>query len=119
MPIPVLGLFPWLIGLFASTLGTLFTWFASFLALRLAVRFTLVIAYILAIAALTLAVAVLVKGLIMNVQTAMPGSLGAATYFLPNNINLIMGAYFSMRVSYALYVWASDRLTAIVRVSTS
>lgn len=110
MPLPVVALFPWLVGLFASTLGALFTWFVSTLAARVSVRLLLATAYLVASAALTVGVAVLIKGAIMAIRVTMPASLGAATYFLPANINLIMGVWFSMRVSHALYCWTRARL---------
>jgi len=118
MPFPILavGFFPWLVGLFSSILGGLYTWFVSFVALRSAAQFALVTAYVIAIAAITVTVATVIKGFIFAIQVTMPASLGAATYFLPNNINVIMGAYVSMRVAYYLYTWTSHRLTAYVRV---
>ena len=117
MPLPVVALFPWLVGLFASTIGAVFSWFAGWFALRLAARLALVTAYVIAVAAITAGVALTVKALIMGIQVAMPLSLGAATFFLPNNINLIMGCYFSMRVTYFLFMWTRDRLTAYIRVT--
>lgn len=117
MPVPVLAFFPWLIGAFGSALGALFTWFAGFLALRIAARFAMVAGYVLAVATITATVAIAVKAIVYGAQMAMPLSLGAATYFLPNNINVIIGAYVSMRVTYYLAMWLKDRVTAIARLS--
>jgi len=116
MALPVLAFFPWLVGVFASSLTALFTFFASFMALRYAARFAIVTAYVVAIAAITVTVALGVKAGIMQIQVSMPMSLGSATYFLPNNINIIMAAYFSMRISWYLFNWTKDRLTAYVRI---
>jgi len=118
MPFPILavGFFPWLVGLFTSILTGLFTWFVSFVALRSAARFAIVTTYVIAIAAITVTVATVIKGFIFGIQVTMPASLGAATYFLPSNINVVMGAYVSMRVAFFLYTWTHNRLTAYVRV---
>lgn len=116
MPLPALAFFPWLVGLFSSTIAAVFTFFASFFALRYAAKFTVVTAYLIAIAALTAAVAAAIKLAIFGIQVSMPNSLGIATYFLPANINAVIGAFVSIRVSFYLYRWTSDRLTAYVRL---
>lgn len=113
MPLPVVALFPWLVGLLASTLTAFFSWFVTFFASRYAVKYALVITYLISLGVLTAGVALLVKGLVIGIQVAMPNSLGASTYFLPSNINLIMGAYFSMRIAYKLYTWSAYRVRAI------
>lgn len=117
MALPVLAFFPWLVGLFASTLGAVFTWAVGFLALRYAARLALAVGMVLALAGITLAVSLTIKGMIYGAQMAMPASLGAATYFLPNNINTIIGVYVAMRVVWYLYHWTYDRVVAIARLT--
>lgn len=119
MPLPVVAMFPWLVGLLASALSAAFTWAVSFFAGRLAIRFALTVTYLVTLGALTVGVAVLVKGLIIGIQVSMPTSLGASTYFLPSNINVIMGAYFSMRVAFKLYCWTVYRLKAIAQIAAT
>ena len=46
-----------------------------------------------------------IKALIIGAQIAMPSSLGMATYFLPHNINQVLGLIVTIRVSHALYRW--------------
>lgn len=113
MPLPVIAFFPWLVGLFASVMGGLFTWVTVFVGARLAFKFVLITSYLLAVATITAAIAITVKAMIIGIQTTMPTTLGVATYFLPNNINAVVGVYVGMRVSFSLYAWAKDRLTAI------
>lgn len=116
MPLPVVGLFPWLVSLFAVILRSVFSWVMSFVALKYAARITLGTGMLVAIAGITLGVAVAVKAIIYGAQYAMPSSLGAATYFLPNNINVIIGAYVAMRTTWVLYHWTYDRIVAIARL---
>jgi len=113
MPLPIVAAFPWLVGLFASVMGSLFTWVTTFIAGRFAFKFVLITSYLIAVATITAGIAITIKALIIGIQTTMPTTLGVATYFLPNNINAVIGVYVSIRVSFSLYAWAKERLTAI------
>lgn len=83
MPLPVVGLFPWLVSLFAVILRSVFSWVMSFVALKYAARITLGTGMLVAIAGITLGVAVAVKAIIYGAQYAMPSSLGATSWAVP------------------------------------
>ena len=104
MPAPLVGGVLWgigaILGAFASKI---FDFFFKFVAVKTAWRMTIGTAFVLAASAVTVATAVIIKGIVLAAQIAMPQSLGASTYFLPNNINIILGIYVSVRL--AVFVW--------------
>ena len=114
MALPLIGLWPWLVGLVTSA----FTSFATFLIGRMvyekAVHYALVTAFVVAAGALTVGLAASLKAAIFAVQIGMPNSLGAATYFLPSNINIIFGMIITIRVSNFLYRWTMSTMAAYV-----
>ena len=106
MPLHIAGGFlAWLLGLFGSTFATFTTWLIGRMVYEKAVRVALVTAFVVAAAGLTLTVSLTIKALIIGAQIAMPSSLGMATYFLPHNINQVLGLIVTIRVSHALYRW--------------
>jgi len=46
-----------------------------------------------------------IKGGIALIRVYMPNSLGAATYFLPHNLNIIIGFIVMARISVTLFAW--------------
>ena len=113
MALPIAGGFlGWLLGLFGSTFTTFTMWLIGKMVYEKAVRVALVTAFLVAAAALTLSVSLTIKALILGAQIAMPNSLGLATYFLPHNLNQILGLIVTIRVSAALYRWTVATMAA-------
>jgi len=105
MPLPAIGFFAWLFGLVTSS----FTAFTTFLITKMvyekAVQFAFVTAFLVAAGALTVSISLSIKATIIAAQIYLPPPMAVATYFLPSNINQIMGIIVTLRVSIALYRW--------------
>lgn len=106
MPAPLVGGLLWgigsLIGLFATRL---YDFFFRFMAEKWAYRAVIGTAFVVAVGGITVAMAAAVKGIVVAARVAMPSSLGASTYFLPSNINLIIAAYITARLTVYVYEW--------------
>jgi len=105
MALPLLGFFPWLVGLFGSSLGAIMTWLMARVVYEKALFLTTVTAFIIASGSLFVTLALGIKAAIFAARVAMPSSIGLATYFLPSNINSIMAIIVTLRVSIAIYRW--------------
>lgn len=106
MPAPLVGGLLWGIGaLLGAILPKLFDFVFKFVAAKWAWRITLGTGIVLAVAGITVGMAVAVKALIIGARVTMPSSLGASTYFLPSNINIIIAAYITFRLVYFVYQW--------------
>ena len=112
MPLPLVGFFPWLVGLFASAVGSLFTWLVTRFAFEKAIQSALITGFIVAATALFLGVTLSIKTLIFSARIFMPNSLGLATFFLPSNINTVFAIIFTARVSRSLYNWTVSVMSA-------
>lgn len=106
MPAPLVGGLLWglgsLIGLFLSKL---YDTFFRVMAEKWAYRAVVGTAFVVAVGGITVAMAGAVKALVIGARIAMPSSLGASTYFLPSNINIIIGAFISARLVVYIYEW--------------
>lgn len=106
MPAPLVGGLLWGIGSLLGLLVTrLYDFFFRFMAEKWAYRAIIGTAFVLAVGAITVGMAAAVKALVVGARVLMPSSLGASTYFLPSNINLIIGAYISARLVVYVYEW--------------
>ena len=106
MPAPLVGGLLWglgsLIGMFATRL---YDFFFRFMAEKWAYRALIGTAFVVAVGGITVTMAIAVKALVVAARVAMPSSLGASTYFLPSNINFIIGTYISARLVVYTYEW--------------
>jgi len=114
MPLPLIGFFPWLVALFGSLVTSIFTWFLQRVVYEKAVQYALITAGLIAIAALTLSVSLTIKAAIIALRVTMPTSLGMATYFLPSNINLMIGVIVTARVARSVYRWTVTTMAAYI-----
>jgi hypothetical protein len=89
--------------------------FAYITAKRVAIAVT----YIVAAAALFVAMAGLVKVSIMTLRVTIPSSLAAGTFLLPGSINSFVAALFTIRLTYFLWTWTNRNLTAFVNAQNS
>ena len=106
MPLPIVGgVFAWLLGLFTSTMGTLFTWLLAKTVYEKALFITITTAAVVVMASLTAALALGIKGAIMVARVTMPPILAQATYFLPSNINMVLALVITVRSAVFLYRW--------------
>lgn len=111
MPAPLIGGALWAIGsVMGAFLVKLYDFLFKFIAEKWAYRTVFGTAFILAVAGLTVVMAGTVKAIVIGARVGMPGSLGAATYFLPSNINLIIAAYVSARVVVYVYKWTTANI---------
>lgn len=114
MPLPAVGFFAWLFGLVGSTFTTFTTWMIGRMVYEKAVHFSLVTAFLVAAAALTVSLSLAIKAAIMAAQIYMPAPLNQFTYFLPHNINQIFSLIVTARVSVTLYRWTVATMSAYV-----
>lgn len=106
MPAPLVGGLLWGIGsILGAILPKLFDFVFKFVAAKWAWRITLGTGIVLAAAGVTIGMALAVKALIIGARVTMPASLGASTYFLPSNINLIIAAYITFRLIHFIHQW--------------
>lgn len=106
MPAPLVGGLLWGIGALLGLLVTrIYDMFFRFFAEKIAFRITVGTAYVIAASALTVSMALAVKAMVLYARYSMPSSLGASTYFLPSNINIILGIYVTMRLTYFVWSW--------------
>jgi hypothetical protein len=110
MALPLVGFFPWLLGLFTTALGSLLTWLMSYFAYRKAFELTVISGFLVVAGAMTVGIAVTIKALVIGLRMTLPDILSASTYFLPNNINQFLAAVITLRVSVFLYRWTLQTL---------
>lgn len=108
---PIAALWPWLVGLLGSVVSSLASWLIGRVAVDRALHYALVTGFVIASAALFLAMVLAVKALIFGARVAMPGSLGQATYFLPGSISQIFATIATARVSAAVYRWTVSTMS--------
>lgn len=106
MPAPLVGGLLWglgsLIGMFATRL---YDFLIKFMAEKWAYRALIGTAFVVAVGGITVSMAAAVKGIVIAARVSMPSSLGASTYFLPTNINYIIAAYITARLTVYVYEW--------------
>lgn len=118
MPAPLVGGALWAIGALLGALASkLFDFVFKFVAVKLAWRITVGTSFVLAASAVTLTMALAVKALIIGARIAMPASLGASTYFLPSNINIIIGLYISARLIVFVWQWTLRNMERFMATS--
>jgi hypothetical protein len=111
MPAPLVGGLLWGIGYVAARLVTvLFDFLVGFYGRTWAFRMLVGSALVLSSVAVTVAMSLAVKALIFGARVGMPSSLGASTYFLPSNLNQIIGIYFTARVIYFIWSWTLSNI---------
>lgn len=111
MPAPLVGGALWAIGsVMGAFLVKLYDFLFKFVAEKWAYRTVFGTAFILAVAGLTVAMAGAVKAIVIGARIGMPGTLGASTYFLPSNINIIIAAYVSARLVVYVYKWTTANI---------
>lgn len=111
MPAPLVGGVLWAIGsIMGAFLVQLYDFFFKFMAEKWAYRTIFGTAFIVAVGGLTVAMAGAVKAIVVAARIGMPGSLGASTYFLPSNINVIIAAYITTRLLVYVYKWTTANI---------
>lgn len=106
----------WLVTLLGAVVGRTFTLLFGVLSFALAQRIALVTGYILASAALFLAVSAAIKTAVLAVRVVMPPILVQATYFLPPSINSFVASIVVIRLTYFVWRWTTSNLAAYADV---
>lgn len=116
MPLPIAGgIAAWFLGLIGAVASKAFTWAMLFFAHRTAVSVARAVAFITVSGSLVVALSVAMKVAILAVQTAMPPSLAAFTYFLPSNLNQIFAVFVTLRISTFLYSWTVRNMRVVTQ----
>jgi len=116
MPLPIVGgIAAWGLGLVAATIQTVFTWMLTQFVYKTAIKVLVTTGFVVAAAAMFAAVAGTIKGGIIALRVFMPTGLGAATYFLPSNLNTIIAFMVLARVSITLYGWVATTMKRFSR----
>jgi hypothetical protein len=105
MPLPLVGVWAWLVGLATSGFTSFVGWLAARMVYERAVQIALITAFVVAAAGLTVSLAVSIKAAVFAARMYMPSALTQMTYLLPANFNLVMSLLVTLRVSTALYRW--------------
>lgn len=110
---PLIGpLWSWLVGLLGSLVSSVATFLVARLAVERAFHYALVTGFLVATAALFLALTISVKALVFGARVAMPDTLGQATYFLPPSMAQIFATIVTARVSISVYRWTVATMSA-------
>jgi len=113
MPI-VAPLWTWLVGLLGSLFASFATWLMGRFVFERAVTYALLTAFLVASAALFLALTMAVKSAILGARVSMPQTLGVATFFLPGSIAQILSIIVTVRVSASVYRWTVNTMSAYI-----
>lgn len=87
-----------------------FAFVFQFFAFKLARNIAVATGAAIIAAALTVGMAVAIKGMIVGVRMMMPPALAQATYFLPANINLVLAAIVTIKVTHFIWQWSMKNL---------
>jgi len=111
MPI-IAPLWTWIVGLLGSFFTTFATWLMGRFAFERAVTYALISAFLVAAAALFLALTLTIKAVVLGARVVMPQTLGIATFFLPASIAQILPAIVTVRVSASVYRWTVNTMAS-------
>lgn len=111
MPV-IAPLWGWLVGLLGSLVSSVATFFVGRMAFERAINYALITGFLVAAAALFLAVTLSIKAAILGARVSMPGTLGMATFFLPASISQIFAFIVTARVSASVYRWTVNTMAA-------
>jgi len=111
MPV-IAPLWAWIVGLLGSVVSSVATWLIGRMAFEKAINYALITGFLVAAAALFLAVTLTIKAAILGARVSMPGSLGMATFFLPASISQIFAFIVTARVSASVYRWTINTMAA-------
>jgi len=111
MPV-IAPLWAWIVGLLGSVVSSVATWLIGRMAFEKAINYALITGFLVAAAALFLAVTLSIKAAILGARVSMPGSLGMATFFLPASISQIFAFIVTARVSSSVYRWTVNTMAA-------
>jgi hypothetical protein len=111
MPL-IAPLWAWIVGLLGSVVSTAASFFITRVAFDKAINYALITGFIVAASGLFLALVLTTKTVIFGARIAMPASLGAATYFLPPSLPVMVSAITTFRVSAAIYRWTVQTMSA-------
>jgi len=111
MPV-IAPLWAWIVGLLGSVVSSVATWLIGRMAFEKAINYALITGFLVAAAALFLAVTLSIKAAILGARVSMPGSLGMATFFLPASISQIFAFIVTARVSASVYRWTINTMAA-------
>lgn len=112
MPLPALGFFAWFIQLFGTTFGALATWLTTKFIYERAIQITLVTAFLVSASGLFLTVSTTIKMSVLALRMSLPPVMAMGAFFLPSNLNQIIAAIVTIRVTAALYRWTVGVLAA-------
>jgi len=113
MPV-IAPLWAWLVGLLGTVFSSVATWFIGRVAFERAIFYGLVTAFLVASAALFVALVVAIKAAVIGARVAMPNSLGLATFFLPPSIAQVFSIIVTVRVSKSVYQWTVNTMAAYI-----
>lgn len=111
MPV-IAPLWAWIVGLLGSVVSSVATWLIGRMAFEKAINYALITGFLVAAAALFVAVTLSIKAAILGARVAMPGSLGIATFFLPASVSQIFAFIVTARVSASVYRWTVNTMAA-------
>jgi len=111
MPV-IAPLWAWIVGLLGSVVSSVATWLIGRMAFEKAINYALITGFLVAAAALFVAVTLSIKAAILGARVSMPGSLGIATFFLPASISQIFAFIVTARVSASVYRWTVNTMAA-------
>lgn len=111
MPV-IAPLWAWIVGLLGSVVSSVATWLIGRMAFEKAINYALITGFLVAAAALFVAVTLSIKAAILGARVSMPGSLGIATFFLPASISQIFAFIVTARVSSSVYRWTVNTMAA-------
>jgi len=116
---PALAIFPWIVSLLGAVVSSVATWFIGRVVFERAIHYALITGFLIASAALFVALVVAVKTLILGARVAMPQTLGLATFFLPPSISQIFATIVTVRVSASVYRWTVSTMAAYLPANPS
>lgn len=108
MALPIV---PVLIGALGAVVSKVFEFFFTFFAFKLARNLAIATAAIALAGGLTVSMIVGLKLLVIGARYTMPSSLGAATFFLPSNIYIVIPLMVTVRTSHFIWQWSMKNLT--------
>lgn len=108
MALPIV---PVLVGALGAMVTKAFELFFTVFAFKLARNLAVATAAIALAGGLTVGMILGLKVAVIAARFAMPNSLGAATFFLPSNLYIIIPLIVTVRLSHFLWQWSMKNLT--------
>lgn len=107
MALPIV---PVLIGALGAVVSKVFEFFYQIFAFKLARNLAVSFGAIAVGGALTVGMIVGLKVLVIGARYVMPSTLGAATFFLPSNLYIILPLIVTARTTHFIWQWSMKNL---------